>query len=300
MTATVPSVSVEETQWEGLSGWRITTAYGEAWLARQGAQLLRYQPYGQPPVLWLSDAATYLPGQPVRGGIPICWPWFGELARNPEAVRRMTDPAGKHPAHGLARSRDWTLDAAEKSHGDVFLRLSLLVEQGLPGWPHAARLSVEYRFGERLAIELRTDNLSDHRLTISQAMHSYFAVGDSRQVRIEGLNGLRYVDTLDDWTVHKQQGLLSIEGEIDRIYLGIEQPLTIVDPVYQRRIRVHSEGSRSAVVWNPGTVKTQRLSQMKPDAWEQMLCIETARVLEDAMVIEPGGSEAISVEITIV
>ena len=144
------------------------------------------------------------------------------------------------------------------------------------------------RLDERLHIQLSSRNLGDTPLAINQALHSYFAVSDIRNVAVEGLHGCRYIETLEDWQQRQQDGLLCFSGETDRIYLDTPAQLSILDHAWQRRIQLHSSGSNSAVLWNPWTDKAQRLSQFAADAWSGMLCIEHANVLDDIRVLAAG------------
>ncbi|MNN05383.1 putative glucose-6-phosphate 1-epimerase [compost metagenome] len=287
---------VEQVQIDELPCWRIHTAHGEALIAQQGAQLLSYQPHEQQPLVWLSESAEYKHGQSVRGGVPVCWPWFGNISMNPVEVRGMVE-GESGPAHGLVRGVDWELEDIADELGELTVHFRLNAPHGLPGWPHAAEVSLAMRFGEHLKLELTTHNHGDKPLAISQALHTYFAVSDSREVTIDGLQGARYIETLEDWEERTQHGVVRFTGETDRIYLGLDKPLVIRDPQWQRGIHIQASHSRSAVVWNPWIDKSNRLSQFPDDAWQRMLCIETARVWDDVLNIAPGRSETMSVEI---
>jgi glucose-6-phosphate 1-epimerase len=275
----------------------LQTPHGRALIALQGAQVLHYQPTGQQPVIWLSELAAFKPGQALRGGIPVCWPWFGDLDRNPEAVRAMHDGSGAAPAHGLARAVQWEVVETAGDADQVTALLRLSAPDGLPGWPHAARLELRVTLGTSLALELTTHNLGSKPLTLSQALHSYFSVSDSRAASVDGLDGVDYVDSLQDWKRVRQQGAVTIEGETDRIYVGIDRELIIRDPGWHRSIRLRLRNSRSAVVWNPWVEKAKRLSQFAEDAWQRMLCVETTRAWDDLMVVAPGESGSMAVDI---
>lgn len=296
MSSDIQTPRVEQVQIDQLPCWRIHTAHGEALIAQQGAQLLSYQPHEQPPLVWLSEAAEYRHGQSVRGGIPVCWPWFGNLERNPVEIRTAYQ-GDKAPAHGLVRAVDWQLDDIADELGELAVHFSFDAHHGLPGWPHSARLELVMRFGERLTLELTTHNLGDKPLPVSQALHTYFAVSSSREISIDGLQGCRYIETLENWQERQQHGVVRITGETDRIYLDVEKPLVIRDPLWERDIHIQASSSRSAVLWNPWIDKAARLSQFPDDAWDGMLCIETARVWDDVMSVAPGRSETMSVVI---
>ncbi|WP_271409840.1 D-hexose-6-phosphate mutarotase [Pseudomonas sp. Q1-7] len=295
----MPSPLVERTELDELTCWRVRTDSAELLVAQQGAQVLSYQRDNEPPLIWLSDQAAYQKGTAVRGGVPVCWPWFGDLRRNPAEIQGMHQGGPICPAHGLVRERDWTLLGIDSQGPAVRLEFALdTASEPLPGWPHAAELKLTILLGERLQLSLSTRNSGDTPLALSQALHSYFAVGDIREVELQGLDGCRYIETLEDWQLRKQQGNLDFSGETDRIYLDTPKRMALVDRAWKRRIELDIEGSSSAVVWNPWIDKSRRLSQFAEDAWQGMLCIETARVMGDMLVLKPGEEQRVVVSIT--
>lgn len=290
---------VARVEMDELVCWRVRHGTRELLISQQGAQILSYQELDQPPLIWLSEQAAYKRGQGVRGGVPVCWPWFGNLLRNPEAVQAMHQQPAQAPAHGLVRSLDWQLLGIDSQDDGVHLEFFYdSAAQPLADWPHAAELHLRIRLDERLHIELSSRNLGDTPLAISQALHSYFAVSDIRQVSVEGLHGCSYIDTLEDWqTRYQQEGALCFSGETDRIYLGTPNQLSILDPTWQRRIQLRSSGSNSAVLWNPWIDKAQRLSQFAAEAWQGMLCIEHANVMDDIRVLAAGEQHQLNVSL---
>ncbi|WP_422418274.1 D-hexose-6-phosphate mutarotase [Pseudomonas sp. GZD-222] len=288
---------VESEQHGELNCWRITSDTAELLVAQQGAQILSYQRLGEPPLLWLSEQAIFKQGKSVRAGVPVCWPWFGNLKRNPSAVQAMYG-AEEAPAHGLVRGRDWQLLGIEGSGDSVRVEFTLPDTQGdLPGWPHNVELTLTIVMAAQLSITLSSYNLDNVPVTISQALHSYFAVSDVREVQIEGVDGLSYIETLADWEQRTQQGVLGFAGETDRIYLQAPEQLSIVDPAWNRRIRLTSSGSRSAVIWNPWVGRAAELPDMADDGWQRMLCIETANVWDDVVTLAPGATHSLSLKI---
>ncbi|CAG8869273.1 Putative glucose-6-phosphate 1-epimerase [Pseudomonas fluorescens] len=287
-----------ETEKHGeLNCWRITSDHAELLIAQQGAQVLSYQRLGEPPLLWLSDEAIFKQGKSVRAGVPVCWPWFGNLQRNPPAVQAMFG-GEQAPAHGLVRGRDWQLLGIDGDGDALCIEFGLPQAQGdLPGWPHNVELKLLIELGEQLTLTLTSYNLGSDRVTISQALHSYFAVSDVRQARVEGVDGLGYIETLADWAQREQQGDLDFAGETDRIYLQAPARLAIVDAHWNRRITLNSTGSRSAVIWNPWTDRARELPDMADDGWQRMLCIETANVWDNVVTLKPGATHALSVTI---
>ncbi len=284
---------VESEQHGELNCWRITSDSAELLVAQQGAQVLSYQRLGEPPLLWLSDQALFNHGKSVRAGVPVCWPWFGNLQRNPEAVRQQFN-GSEAPAHGLVRGRDWQLLGIDSSDDALQLSFTLPETQGdLPGWPHRVELTLDIRMGEHLSLDLTSRNLGSAPVTLSQALHSYFAVSDVRSVSVEGVKGRNYIETLADWEQRTQRADLTFSGETDRIYLDTPAELAIVDPAWNRRVRVSSRGSRSAVIWNPWTERAAQLPDMADDGWQRMLCIETANVWGDVVELAPGASHTL-------
>lgn len=289
---------VETEQHGELNCWRITSNHAELLIAQQGAQVLSYQRLGEPPLLWLSDQAIFRQGKSVRAGVPVCWPWFGNLQRNPQAVQAMYQ-GEQAPAHGLARTRDWQLLGIEEAAEGLRIEFSLPEALGdLPGWPHEVELKLLIEMGTQLKLTLSSFNQGNDNVTISQALHSYFAVSDVRQARVEGVENLGYIETLADWELRQQHSALGFAGETDRIYLQTPDLLKIVDPQWNRRITLHATGSRSAVIWNPWTDRARELADMADDGWQRMLCIETANVWDDVVNLAPGVSHSLSVTIT--
>ncbi|WP_343351776.1 D-hexose-6-phosphate mutarotase [Pseudomonas sediminis] len=279
------TAQVERVELDQLVCWRIRAAGSELLVAQQGAQILSYQ-QGEQPLIWLSPDAAYQRGQSVRGGVPVCWPWFGDLRRNPQAVQAHYH-LEQAPAHGLVRALDWELLGIDEEDDAVTLRFAYDTRtQPLEGWPRDVGLTFVVRLADDLGMSLETHNRGTEPLTLSQALHSYFAVSDVRQVSVEGLQGCRYIDTLQDWQELRQQEALVFDAETDRIYFDTAARLSIVDPGWGRRIHLDARGSRSAVLWNPWVDKAKRLSQFPDGAWQNMLCIETANVLEDIVQLK--------------
>ena len=198
------------------------------------------------------------------------------------------------------RTREWEVleidDAGEALHIELGLPH---IESGLPGWPHDVALTLNIRLDTQLHVSLTSHNRSDAPVSISQALHSYFAVSDVRKVHVEGVESLTYIETLDDWKRVQQVGNLTFTGETDRIYLDTPPQLSIVDADWHRRIQLTSQGSRSAVIWNPWIDKTATLGDMALDGWQRMLCIETANVMDDIITLAPGASHTLSVSISL-
>ena len=249
---------------------------------------------GAKPVIWPNDQAVFKQGKGIRTGVPVCWPWFGVFDRNPQSVKAMRQSDQPAGAHGFARTALWTLAGVEDNRVELVLPAPA---GGFPGWPHQVDLKMSILLDDQLQIRLSSHNRGSDTVTISQALHSYFAVSDVRTVQVEGLDGLDYIDTADGWQTKQQSGALNFSAETDRIYLDTPAQLNIVDTDWQRRIQLTSEGSKSTVIWNPWTERAKALDDMADDGWQGMLCIETANVLDDVVVLAPGASHTMGVSI---
>lgn len=262
----------------------IDNAFGTAAIALEGGQILTWTPKGQEPVVWLSPDARYVPGKSLRGGVPVCWPWFGP-----------NDKDASLPGHGFARNKPWNVASSERL-ADGATRLTLQLAQDdetAKLWPHKAELSLTVTVGTALRIELITRNTGAEPITLTEALHTYFQVSDIGAVSISGLEGCGYVDKVAGGN-QTQEGTVKISGEVDRVYRGTTAECVIHDSGYKRRIRVAKSGSRSTVVWNPWEEKGAKFGDMGPDGYRRMLCVETANALEDAVTVAPGETRVMT------
>ena len=255
---------------------------GEIYL--HGAHLTGWQPRGDAPVLWLSAHSVFEPGRPIRGGIPICFPWFGP---HPAEASR--------PPHGFVRLAPWTLERVTREADTITATLALAVAADRePLWPHAVALRLEACFGRELAVAFTVENRGTTACPVAEALHTYVAVGDIREVTLEGLAGSPYVDKVRGGVRAVQDAApLAFDGETDRPYIGTEAAVTIVDPALRRRIVVEKEGSRTTVVWNPWIAKARAMSDFGDDEWPAMVCVEAANALDDAFTLAPGASHTL-------
>lgn len=263
----------------------IHTPQGSARVALQGAHLLAWQPTGAAPVIWLSQAAVFAPGQPVRGGVPVCWPWFG--AR--EGL----------PAHGFVRTRLWQVrEASIDPAGQVVLRLGLQDDADTRAlWDQAFDLELLVTIGTTLSMTLISRNTGDQPFTITDALHTYFCVADIHQTTVQGLNGCDYLDKVQNFARGRQSGAVEFTSETDRIYLDTTADCVIEDRVQQRSIRVSKSGSSSTVVWNPWREKT--FADMAAGVYRHMLCVETCNAGPDQITVAPGQSHMLTAHISL-
>jgi D-hexose-6-phosphate mutarotase len=264
---------------------QIRNAYAAATVSLYGAQVLAFQPHGHEPVLWASAHSLYQPGKAIRGGIPVCWPWFGPHPSDP----------GK-PAHGFARTSLWSvLSAAALADGATQIRLRLADgDASLALWPHAFELRLVVTVGAELKTELITRNPGPTPYTYSGALHSYFHVSDVAAISIHGLDGCAYIDKVDGEQRKTQRGPIIIEAETDRVYLNTTATCAIEDPGLDRRITVAKAGSHTTVVWNPWAEKARRLADFGDEEYHGMVCVETANAGGDSVTVAPGGEQRLT------
>ncbi|MCU7835049.1 MAG: D-hexose-6-phosphate mutarotase [gamma proteobacterium symbiont of Taylorina sp.] len=257
---------------------RVESSEGTMEIARQGAQLLFWTPKDQSPVVWLSPQAQFKSGKSLRGGSPVCWPWFGPHPENTSL-----------PGHGFARNLEWQI--LETSRLRDATRITMIFEPGeeqQKNWPHQAELTLSITMGETLEMALTTHNQGETAFTITQALHTYFNVGDISRVRVKGLEGKEYIDKVVGNTRQHQQGAITIGHEIDRIYLDCPEDIVIVDEELKRRIRIARQGSNSTVIWNPWAEKGEAFGDMGEDGYKNMLCVETTNAAKDTITLKPG------------
>ena len=261
-----------------------------------GAHVLSYVPAGHREVLFLSEKSEYTPsGKPIRGGIPLCWPWFGpaEASRVPGATT----------AHGFIRQEMWSL-ASWKESGDSVTEV-LLEAQDTEGtrrvWPHAFRVSLRVRLGERLELALSTVNVGQEAFSYEEALHTYYAVGDCRALSIHGFQGCAFRDKAPATppAPNPQPGEITITEETDRVYFHCPGEAVITDSVMGRRIRIAKEGSDTGVVWNPWIAKSRRMPDFGDEEYRNMVCVENANVDYDGRHLEPGQAHVLKVSIAV-
>lgn len=266
---------------QGLRAWRIETPACQALVSQQGGQVLEFQARGQSPLLWCSPRAAYAPGRAIRGGIPLCFPWFGP-APGDAAL----------PAHGFARSRDWTLVAATVAGAAVQLELALVASADTRAlWPHAFEARLRLVLDHRLSLHLTVTNPGAAALAFRFAFHSYFPLADCTRARVEGLEDAVCIDQLDAARSRQRHtGALRFQGETDRVFLHTGGRCQLVDEVRDRRIHVTAPDCRSVIAWNPGPDKAARLSDFGADAWRGMACVESGNIEDDGIELPAGAA----------
>jgi len=263
------------------------SASGEIYL--HGAHVTSWKPAGAE-VLFVSPHSLWQDGKAIRGGVPICFPWFGDKAGDPQA-----------PAHGFVRAKSWELESVEQDGDAVSVGMSTVSDESTRRWwPTDFRLEYRATFGPELLLELTLTNTGASLLRFEEALHAYYRVGDATQARITGLEGCWYIDKTDFFRERLQRAPeVTITSETDRVYLNTEHPLELSDPVLQRRITVDKENSRTTVVWNPWSEKAGALKDLGEDQWKQMLCMEVSNVGHFAVELAPGKQHTMRARVTV-
>lgn len=264
----------------GQKAIRLANSRGEAVIHLHGAHVVHFQPTGEQPVLWMSGSSWFQDGKPIRGGVPVCAPWFGPHPTDAQL-----------PAHGLVRQRPWALTHHEELvDGRTRVQLSLAADEAmLAAWPHPFSATLTVTVGATLEIELAVRNTGNAPFLLGEALHTYFAISDVRKIRISGLTGALYLDKMDN-SARKQQGPepIAITAQTDRVYFSEESSAVIDDPGFGRRIVVRKGGSGATVVWNPWIEKAKALADFGDDEWPGMVCVEAVNAADSTVVVPPS------------
>ncbi len=259
----------------------IQNKQAEAKIALQGAHLFHYKVKDKASLLWLSKAAYFEEGKAIRGGIPVCFPWFGKKKDDPGL-----------PQHGFARTQPWIVVLEEETdEGTTHIQLQLKPNADtLKQWAYRFDVILDITIGHELNIALSVTNTDIKPFEISTALHTYFSVSDIDTVSIQGLDNRSYYDALKGETFI-QDGDIVIQEEVDRVYINPSEMITLLDG--DTKINLQQEGSNSLVVWNPWTEKSKQMADMTEDGYRTMVCLETSNAREDSRVLKPNESHVL-------
>jgi len=274
----------------GLPFVLISSEHSAAVVCLYGAQVLVFIPRGQENLLWLSKEAVFECGRAIRGGIPVCWPWFGAHPDNSNA-----------PAHGFARLSEWSVGAADElSDGSIRLSLELPDDADFSEfWEYDTGARISITVGRELEVKLTTLNSGTKPVPISAALHSYFNIDSIKHVQVSGLENERFLDMLTD-SEGVESEVLTVSSEVDRVYLEHSGDCRIEDSSLERTIKVAKAGSNSTVVWNPWVDKSARMSDFGDDEYKKMICVETTNSHEDARMVMPEEEHTLATVISLV
>ena len=273
----------------GLPMVRVTTPAATAEISLHGAQVTQWKPAGAEEILFLSEKSYWQPGRAIRGGIPVCFPWFGDKADDATA-----------PKHGYVRTREWRLDSLSAlDEGSVTLLCITENDASTRAmWPHEYCVAYRITVGAKLRLELTVINRGKSPMRFEEALHSYFRVGHVQDVTVAGLDGLAYLDKTDKYREKAQSGEVTITAETDRIYLKTTGPVEVVDPGLVRVVRTEKVNSQNTVVWNPWSEQVAKLPDMDDSQWEKMVCVEAGNVQGAAIQLDPGEEHTMRVTLT--
>ena len=265
---------------------RINNDFACAEIMLQGAHLIHWQIKNEEPVIWLSEDAVFMQGKSIRGGIPVCWPWFGAHAEN-----------DSFPAHGYARTVLWEpAEISQLDDGRTRLVFNLIENTDTRAFfPHQVALTIVYIIGNTLEISLISKNTGAKTIELSEALHTYFKVGDARKITVSGLDACHYLDKPDGFLKKQQQGAVHINEEVDRIYIDTQADIHIDDTLLNRRIVIKKENSDSTVVWNPWKDTADKMGDLGKEGYLNMLCVESANAANNTFSLGAGETHYLNV-----
>jgi len=262
----------------------LETPVSRAEIYLHGAHVAAYEPTGERPVLYMSPRSNFAPGKPIRGGVPVCFPWFGPKADDPAA-----------PAHGFARLKPWSVQDIVCRGDAITLSLQLDSDAETQAhWPFDFEAVLQVTLGDALKLQLEVLNRSGSPFEFTEALHTYFTVSDVRSVSVTGLEAARFVDKVGGVEQGPTGREIRFEGETNRAYLNTDDTCVIHDPSWLRKIEVAKSGSRSTVVWNPHVEKATALPDLGDDTWPNFVCVESANALTNTVTLAPGDVHIMS------
>jgi len=267
---------------------QIGTGSANAEIYLHGAQITSWQPVKMSEVLFSSAKSHWRDGKAIRGGIPICFPWFRAKADDPQA-----------PSHGFVRTKEWKLESISAAPDDaVCTRFSTgHDETSRKWWPFEFRLGYAITVGRNLKLELTMENTGRKDLKFEEALHTYFKVGDVRLARVRGLDGSAYLDNRDENREKQQQSELALTQQTDNAYRDATGAVEIVDPVLGRALRTEKKNSNSTIVWNPWSDGAAGMTDFGADEWQTMLCVEGGNIMNSAVAVRSGEKHTMTVVI---
>lgn len=259
----------------------VSNKYADALISLYGGQILSYNPVKNFEVLWMSPYSSFEKGNAIRGGIPVCFPWFGPH-----------DSKDSFPQHGFARIQDWEVNSTKtlaSGESQIVLQLNSS-ETTREFWPHDFCAELKFTVGKELIVSLNVKNTSELPLEYSCALHSYFSLSGIENVAIKGLQNTRYQNQLDGGDYLQETPLLQINKAETRHYYDTQGACVIYDPVFNRCIRVEKSGSANTTVWNPWADACSEMKDMPNNAYETFVCLETVNKINDRICLNAGES----------
>jgi glucose-6-phosphate 1-epimerase len=262
-------------------------AHGQMYI--HGAHVTSWRPAGGGEVIFLSTKSRWEEGQAIRGGIPVCFPWFRGKADDPHA-----------PAHGVVRTRSWQLRSILETSAGVTVSMFIESDEQTRRWSTAEfRLEHRATFGSELTLELICTNTGRTPLRFEEALHTYNRVADIHDVRLQGLDGTSFLDNTDSNNEKTQRGDVIITSQTDNAFMNTQKTVDLLDPQMRRRIRLQKANSSTTVVWNPWQDGASRLRDLGDGEWKQFLCVEASNILGGAVTLGPGQEHTMSAMLSV-
>jgi glucose-6-phosphate 1-epimerase len=285
----IPGVAEVVSGQGGLAVVRVTAPSATAEIYLHGAQVTSWRPSGADEVLFVSEQSRWEEGKAIRGGIPICFPWF----------RGKADDA-KAPAHGVVRTKAWELTAIGQDGDAVTVTLATESDDASQRWwPFEFRAEYRVTVGAELKLELAVTNTGSAAIRFEEALHTYHRVGDAEKVRVTGLDGTAFLDNMDGNREKMQHGDVAFTAQTDNAYMNTTTALEVIDPVLERRIRTEKKNSLTTVVWNPWREGAKALADLGDDEWRQMACVEASNILAHAVKLGQGEMHVTTAAISV-
>jgi len=268
---------------------RVTASQASGEMHLHGAQVTSWKPAGAEEVIFLSRQARWEQGKAIRGGIPICFPWFRGKADDPHA-----------PAHGVVRTKIWALESIEHNSDGITVSMATESDADTRRWSSADfRVLQRVTFGSELKLGFTVSNTGAAPFRFEEALHTYYRVGDVGRVLIRGLDGVAYLDNTDSNKKKEQKGDVVISSPTDSAYVNTENALQLLDPSLNRSIRIAKQNSRTTVIWNPWAEGARALSDLGKDEWQWMVCVEASNILENTVELAPSQDHKMTVTMTV-
>lgn len=263
----------------------VSNKYANAEICLYGAHITSFRPHNSREILWMSPKTSFEIGKPIRGGIPVCFPWFGLHKTDPEK-----------PQHGFGRLVYWdVIEVASKPDGETFVRLQLCSsEQTKAYWPYDFCAQITIIIGATLTLSLKVTNLSDKPFEYTCALHSYYNISSLENISIGGLQGARYHSQLEPGEFIQESPKIEILKAETRHYHNTEATCVIEDTIFERKIRIAKAGSKITTVWNPGKETCATISDIPDDGYLRFVCVEAVNAFDDVIFLTPNESHITS------
>jgi glucose-6-phosphate 1-epimerase len=274
----------------GLPKIRVTVSSASAEIYLHGAQLTSWQPANSDEVIFLSGHSSWQEGRAIRGGIPVCFPWFRSKVDAPSA-----------PAHGFVRTKEWQIESVKLAGESVVVSCSTESDESTRRWwPHEFRLVHILSIGTSLRLQLIVANTGQTPFQFEEALHTYFRVSAAENVSVRGLDGITYLDNIDSNRKKTPTGDLILRTKTDNAYIDVSSAAELIDPAAGRTMRTEKENSATTIVWNPWLEGAASLSDLGDDEWRRFVCVEASNILGSALSLAPGQEHIMQATISVV